>query len=126
MVKKILFYDIKYPDLQQNSDIPVGGATVQLHSWIKGFSSVGWKIGVLVPQKTKKSLDSKVQFIETFDLNFGIPKIRYFFYKIPKLFFAIKRYKPDYLYHGLPGPESMLLLLICKILRIKFYFTYFK
>jgi glycosyltransferase involved in cell wall biosynthesis len=117
---RILFYDFNYPELQKDSDYPVGGATVQLHSWIKGFVHEGWDVGVLVSKNAQQSNDSSVIFVETYDQNYGIPKLRYLYYRIPKIFSAIKEFKPDYLYHGLPSFMSAILLVICRLLEIKF------
>ena len=117
---RILFFDFNYPELQRDSNFPVGGATVELHSWIKGFIHEGWEVGVLVSKYSEGSLDKSVRFIETYDQNYGIPKLRSLYYRIPKLYSAIEKFNPDYLYHGVTSSTSAILALISKILKIKF------
>jgi glycosyltransferase involved in cell wall biosynthesis len=119
-MSKILFFDYNYPELQKDSDYPVGGATVQLHSWIKGFVNEGWEVGILVPKYSEESINKSVKFIETYDQKYGIPKLRWLYYRLPKLFLAIKWNKPDFIYQGVPGRISLILFIFSKLLKIKF------
>lgn len=120
MKKKILFFDFTLPYLLIDSDFPVGGAAVQLSNWISGFLQYGYKIGILVPKGSPESPNSEIQYVETYNLNYGIRKLRLLYYQIPNIYKAIKGFEPNYLYHGVPGITSFFLAIICRRLNIKF------
>jgi glycosyltransferase involved in cell wall biosynthesis len=119
IMPRILFYDFNYPELQLDSDYPVGGATVQLHSWLKGFVDKEWDVGVAVPEESGESLDKKITFIHVYKQNYGIAKLRWLYYRIPRLMSSIKKYNPDFIYNVVPSRISIILFFICKILKIK-------
>jgi len=121
-MNKILFFDFNLPYLLSDSDLPVGGATIQAQKWIAGLSAAGQEIGVLVDGFTNYPTNGDIDFVKTFDLKKGIPVLNWIYYRYPKLNQAIKAYQPDYIYHAGAGFTSWVLATIAKRNNIKFIY----
>lgn len=114
---KIIVFDYNLPLLFTNLDTQTGGVAVELFHWIKVFDQIGLKIGILTSKGFKNNLIKKnnFTFIEAFDKNGGIPKLR-FLYRLPKLFFAIKKFNPDFIVQEGAIKDIGLLAIVAKLL----------
>ncbi|MHA1341453.1 MAG: glycosyltransferase family 4 protein [Promethearchaeota archaeon] len=121
---KLLFFDFSLPYLIKDSDYPVGGATVEWYAWIKGFIENDVQIGVLTWKGANYFIQRLIKFdlIETYNLNEGIPKLRWIYRRLPSLIRAIKRYNPNFLIQECAGLYTGIMGLISK--RYKFPFIY--
>ena len=111
------------PYLIKDADYPVGGATVEWYSWIKGFEANNCEVGVLTWKGAEKYVENNkiINLIETFDPKAGIRKLRWpHRYRI--LFKAVKRFKPDYIIQGCAGFETGIMAHIGKKLNIPFIY----
>jgi glycosyltransferase involved in cell wall biosynthesis len=120
---KIAFFDDNLPHLLLGDDFPVGGATVQLLNWIKGFQAIGWE--VIIVSVSKRSFADKFHLFSipikfSYDLSKGRRIIRWFYYRIPKIIKSIKDVDADFYYHGVPSAYSFIISLGCIIYRKKF------
>src|SRR3972149_10864872 len=94
---KILFIDFDIPHLLKDDDFPVGGVANEWIAWIEGMKQTGNKVGVLTWKGGKKFINKDLDFdiIESYDPNYGIPILRFFYYTFPKFLLAVKNYQPD-------------------------------
>lgn len=123
-MSRLLVFDTNLHYLVRDADYPVGGATVQLLAWIKGLTAVKQQVGVLTHKGSTAEIHHRLDFdfIETYCPDVGIPKLRWLYYRYPRLWGAIKRYSPDYIYYCLPGTTTGILAHIARRLRIPFFF----
>ena len=96
---KVLIYDWNMPYYLKDSDYPVGGATVELYAWIMGFLENGCETGLLTWEGASNHIGREQRFtiVEGYNNEKGLKGIRYFNYRLPILFHALKKYKPDIL-----------------------------
>jgi glycosyltransferase involved in cell wall biosynthesis len=122
--KKILLTDYTISYLYSDLDEYPGGAAVEWYHWIKGFNENNVRVGVLTLKGASKYITQKLDFdlIETWDVNKGIPKLRFFYNMLPSFYRAIKKYNPDYLVLETSRRETIILAVISKILRKKFIY----
>jgi glycosyltransferase involved in cell wall biosynthesis len=123
---KILIYSPNLPFLFRDSSIPIGGITVELYEWIKGFKKNGHQVGILTWENSLKFIgpgnyDNDLDFIEGFELrknkSVGIKKKSFI-----KAIRAINKYKPDLII--LEGTIDLLYFFtfISLLLNIKFVY----
>jgi glycosyltransferase involved in cell wall biosynthesis len=119
---KFLFFDLKLPALLKDSQEIVGGAAVQWKSWIKGFVENGHQFGLLTWKGAIKYIEKKVNIdiVESYDPNYGINKLRIFYYQIPQLYLAVKRYNPDFVIQASATVHTVMLMIVSKMLGIPF------
>ena len=121
---KLLYYDFNMPDLIKGKDHSGGGATVEWYAWIKGFVANGHRVGVLTSKGAKnyvgKALDCDI--VETYDLNEGIPKMRWIHKRYPALLSAVQEYKPDFLVQECAGYYTGIMAHIGKRVNIPFIY----
>jgi len=121
--KKIIIYNFEVPYLLNDIDYPVGGAAVDCANWLWGFNEAEYDIS-LMTWKGSVNYISKPSFniIETYNLDTGIRKMRFLFYRIPVLFMVIRKNKPDYLIQKCAGVNTGILSIICRILGVNFVY----
>jgi|GEM_PF-1288645 len=121
---KLLYLDFNLPYLIKDMDYPVGGAAVEWYAWIKGFVSNNHGVGLLTFKGAKRYINKELSFdiVETYGIDEGIPKLRLFYKRIPAIFLAVQRYKPDYLIQECAGFETGLMAFIAKVLGIPFVY----
>ncbi len=121
---KILYFDLNMPYLLKDACYPVGGATVQWYSWIKGFAANSCRVGVLTwtGAKAYVGYNDLVEIIECFDFDRYEGKIDWISKIIPALSSAIKRYGPDIVVQGVAGTVTGALAFVCKMLEIPFIY----
>ena len=119
---KFLYFSFEMPALLRDTQEITGGSAVQWLSWVDGFLSNGHEFGLLTYEGAKEYINKKLDFdvVESYDPDYGIKKLRLFYYFIPKLYQAVKRYNPDFIIQSSPSQHILPLLLISKILRIPF------
>ena len=122
MGKKLLYQSFEIINLFKNKNVPVGGAAVEWYSWSQAFKKIGCDFGLLTWKGAKKSIkkDVNIDFVESYDLNKGIPKIRLFTYRIPSFYKAIKKYNPDFVLQGCATENTGILAFLSKLLRKPF------
>ncbi len=124
---KILYYDLNMPYLLKDTEYPIGGATVQWFSWIKGFVANNHQVGVLTWAGAesyigKSELIDMIDIVEAFNIDDYKTKIDWIIKLIPSLAIAVKRYNPDIVVQGCAGTITGSLGLVCRILRIPFVY----
>jgi glycosyltransferase involved in cell wall biosynthesis len=119
---KLLYYNIELPYVLKDSEATAGGAAIEWKSWIRGFTNSGHEFGILTWKGARKYINKKldIDIVESYDPDYGIRKIRLLYHKLPKLFFAVKKYNPDYLIQGSAQQYTGILMIISKLLGIKF------
>jgi len=120
---KLLYYDFKMPYLIKDADYPIGGATVEWYSWIKGFEENNCEVGVLTWKGSKNYCEnSDIKFIESYYPNQGIRKLRWLYYRIPILYKAIKQYKPDVIIQECAGSDTGIMAFMATIIGVPFIY----
>jgi len=119
---RILFHDFDIPFLWKDAAHPIGGAAVELQVWLEGLSYHECQLGVLTFKTAKGyyQLSKKPDFdiIETYHVDKGLPFIRWIYYRIPLLYRATKRWKPNCIVKEVAGLSTGIIALICSILGI--------
>ena len=121
---KILFFDLTLQFLFSDLEKIVGGAAHQQYSWIYGLSRCDWVSGVLVfsDNKITKRKNKHVEFLNIYNSNKGIKKIRILYYRIPKIICAIKKFQPTYIYQACAGFETGLAAILALFFNIPFIY----
>jgi glycosyltransferase involved in cell wall biosynthesis len=121
---KLLFLDFQIPFLLKNDNYPVGGACVRQLALVKGLVSLGHEVGILTWRGSKQYVGKELDFdlVESYSLNVGIRKFRYFYYQFPAQFKAVKYYKPDFIFQKGAGSITGTMALIAKSLKIPFVY----
>lgn len=121
---KLLYLDFNLPYLLKDADYPVGGATVEWFAWIKGLIQNNCQVGVLTWKGSKEYINKLIEFdiVETYDLNDGIPKLRWIYKRYPSLVKAIRAYNPDYLIQECAGYATGIMAHIGNKLNIPFIY----
>ena len=119
---RFLFFSFEILPLLSDKQEITGGASVQWKSWIKGFRDNGHEFGLLTFEGAKENINKNLNFdiVECYNPNYGINKLRTFYYQIPRLYKAIKQYDPDYLIQTSASGYIWKLIIIAKFLRIPF------
>ena len=119
---KFLFFNFILPQLLKEERKISGGAAVEWRTWIHGFLANEHQFGVLTWSGVANTISKKLEFdiVESFQPKKGKRWLRVFYYQIPGLFKAIRKYNPDYLIQTSPSIYGVVLLLISKVLGIKF------
>ncbi len=120
---KILVYAPALPYLIKDDIKPIGGITVELYEWIKGFQKNTNQVGILTWENSLKYIDSKINidFVEGFKLrenkSIGLKKKSFI-----KAITSIYKYKPDLII--LEGTIDLLYFFsfISRLLNIKFVY----
>lgn len=117
---KILFYVFNLPYLIQDNGKPVGGATVQIYSWLNGLKEINNKAAILTFKGASQLIGEQNIFdvVETYNKSEGLPLLKWITARIPSIISGIKKYKPDYLIRFGAGFESGLAAILGKILKI--------
>ena len=120
---KLLYYDFHMPYLVKDGNYPVGGATVEWYSWIKGLEANNCEVGVLTWRGANNYVgyNDSINFIETYDPNAWFRKLRWL-YRFRILFKAVKKFNPDYLMQECAGFETGIMAYIGKKLSIPFIY----
>ena len=111
------------PYLVKDTDYPVGGATVEWYSWIKGLEENNCEVGVLTWKGANKYVgnNDEINFVETYNPNAGIRKFRWL-YRFRILYKTVKRFNPDYIIQECAGFETGIMAYIGKKLNIPFIY----
>jgi glycosyltransferase involved in cell wall biosynthesis len=119
---KVLIYDWNMPYYIKDSRFPVGGATVELYAWSDGFITNGVETGILTWAGANDYIgqNSRFNIIEGYYKDKGLRGVRYFLYRLPKLFNTLRNYKPNFLFQECFSDIVLPLVLFSKILGIKF------
>jgi glycosyltransferase involved in cell wall biosynthesis len=115
---KILYFDLQLPYLLIGSEKSVGGAAVEWLTWLKAFNKIGCDSALLTWQGAKEQIKNNVEFeiIESYNLNKGIPKLRFLTYQLPMLILSIKKFNPDYIIQECANRFTGILALVTKLL----------
>lgn len=120
---KFFFYDFDILHLLSKDQRTLsGGAAVQSYVWIQGLTSLDHKVYIPTYSDDKQVVNNvkNVEIIPIYNKNRGVKKIRIVYYRLPSLFLALKRIKPDYVYQSIPSWMSFFMAIFCRILKIKF------
>ncbi len=107
---KLLFYDFQIPDLLKNAGDATGGAAVRQNAIAQGIIKHGHQVGMLTWEGAKEFIGKPLDFdlVESYDEKKGIRMLRFFYYRFPALYRAVKKYKPDFLFHkGSDSPTGV-------------------
>jgi glycosyltransferase involved in cell wall biosynthesis len=119
---KILFIQSDIIEIIVENGKPRGGAVVESLVWMKALNELGIEVQLLRNIGDSRKIMDKFNWvipIETFDPNKGVKWLRWIYYRFPRIFFALKKSKADFIYESIPTWNSFFIGLICKALRIK-------
>jgi len=119
---RLLYQSFEIINLLKNADVPVGGAAVEWFTWLNAFKEIGCDVGLLTWKGASKIVlkEYNFDFVESYELDKGLPKIRMFTYRIPNFYKAVKKYNPDFILQGCATINTGILAFIAKILRKPF------
>ena len=91
-MKKILFIGYELPYLLNGTDYPVGGYIHRIKKIIASLFESNCDVKVITWKNNNIDLliDQRFQFIQAFDPNCGIKKIRWIYYRLPRIISSIK------------------------------------
>lgn len=114
--------DFAIPHLLAQDDVVVGGATVQLLSWLKGLTAIGCHAGVLVAAGARSRTPGRTPFelVESFDPARGLRKARWLYYRYPRLLRAAREFEPDVIIQHVAGSATGIMARAAKHLRKPF------
>jgi glycosyltransferase involved in cell wall biosynthesis len=121
---KLLFYDFQIPDLLKNAGDATGGAAVRQNAIAQGIIKQGHRVGVLTWKGAKDYIGKPVKFdlVESYIEKKGIRGIRFFYYRLPALYKAVKSYSPDFLLHKGSDSPTGVVAFLGALLKIRFVF----
>ncbi|MGY6275975.1 glycosyltransferase family 4 protein [Methylomonas sp. MgM2] len=121
---KIAFIDFRIPEIIRNENTAIGGWPVELLNWITGLELNYIDIYLLTDEQSANEKHStSFKMVGAYDQKYkGIKYIKYIYYIMPKLFFCIKRLKPDIFIQGCASLDTGLISLICKLLNVPFLY----
>lgn len=123
---RFLFYDDKLINLMMQDEKPCGGAAVQTYGWIRGLLEEGQEVYVMtdIPVGRDKGLLKEecrnIELVPMYERKRGVRWLRWLYYRLPYTYKKMKAVKPDYLYVSIPAWTSLLMGLLCRLLKIKF------
>ena len=119
-MKKIILYDSNYYEYILKKNLKVGGATVELHSWIHGLIENDYDVAVFSNNVPENSIN-----IDGIDF-FNVKKVTNSYKKVTMTYFnlykKIKDIKPDYVFQECAGTITGILSNICYRLGIPFIY----
>lgn len=111
MKKKILFYSDNILNLLYDINLPLGGSVKQTYAWGHILEKVGFDVQFIGGFNSEKyTLDDKRALV-AFNPDKGIPKLRFFYKKLPSLINALRNSDAHYVYFSTPGPFVGILIL---------------
>jgi glycosyltransferase involved in cell wall biosynthesis len=122
-MSKFLFLDDKIINILRLTDQPSGGAAVQTYGWVRGLSEIDQDVVVLTNLKANETLKEEcknIKLIPLYNKNKGMRWLRWVYYRLPYLYSEIKKTKPDFLYQSVPGWQSFIIGIICRVLHVKY------
>ncbi len=121
---KFLFLDFEIPYLLKETHNLIGGACVRVHAFSKGLTELGHKVGVLTWKGANAFVNSKseLELVETYSVNGGIRKLRWFYLRFPSLLLKTKSFNPDFVICKSPSSSLGIMAIICLFLRVKLVF----
>ena len=119
-----VYIDFDIPKLLADNSHPAGGTAFEWTNWINGFLHLNQNISLISYEGIDENIkvNSKFKIIESYSPTKGIPKIRLFYYQIPKLYKAIKKAEAHFLFQQNAGILSGVTSIICKYLRVPFVY----
>ncbi|MFC3069202.1 glycosyltransferase family 4 protein [Phenylobacterium soli] len=119
---RVLFSDLTLPYLLKDAEYPVGGWAVQLRQLAIALREAGHEVGVLTWAGANAFVgpQSEVQLLETYDRNRGIRKLRFFYYFLPSMIAAARRFRPDVVVQSCASTETGTMAFIASLLGVPF------
>lgn len=119
---KIIYFDIQLPNLLSNKNQPFGGAAVEWFVWLNSFVKLKNDAALLTWKGAKDIIKkpTKFEIIESYHSHKGIPKLRLLTYRLPMLFFSIKKYNPHYIVQECANEFTGIFAFIAKLLNKTF------
>jgi glycosyltransferase involved in cell wall biosynthesis len=121
-MSKFLFFETQTMELLATQGKPSGGAAVQTLVWMEGLHQNGHKIFQAKLENDKRVIREayrKFDLVPLYHKNKGMRIVRWASYRLPKIFFAFSRVKPDFVYESIPFWGSYWISIFCKLLGIK-------
>jgi glycosyltransferase involved in cell wall biosynthesis len=119
---KFLFTQYQNVELIVENGNPIGGAVVETMVWVKALHELGHKIIQFQVENDQRKQIPEYKWIEllpVYHLSKGIRWLRWGFYRFPKIYAALKKSNPDFLYESIPSWSSFYVAFFCKLLGIK-------
>lgn len=119
---KIFFTQFQNAELVVENGNPLGGSVVQTMVWMRAFHQLGHEIYLAQLGEDKRKLKKGFNWVNLVPIYNSMKfkkKLVWFSYRFPKMFFALKKIKPDYVYSSIPTWKVFFIGIICKILNIK-------
>lgn len=103
MNKSITLYDDYVLYLHSKMQFPAGGAATQTLNWYKSLKKVGVEVKLYGAHPNPSYFANDEDIIIAYNPTFGIRKLRYFYYKLPKLILNTLKLKSTHIYFSVPG-----------------------
>ncbi len=119
---KLLFYDFQIPDLLKNAGDATGGAAVRQNAIAHGIIKHGHEVGMLTWEGAGEFIGKPLDFdlVESYNEKKGVRMLRFFYYRFPALYRAVKKYQPDFLFHKGSDSPTGVVAFIGQLLNIPF------
>jgi glycosyltransferase involved in cell wall biosynthesis len=121
-LKKIFFLEKFIIELLVENGKPTGGASVQSLVWMKALKELNNEIYLANLEEDDRKIKKEFGWVNVVPLYHSKrfkKRLVWFTYRFPKIFLALKKIKPHYLYTSMPNWTSFYIGIICKILKIK-------
>lgn len=119
---RILFYNFSIPLLLSKDSEFEGGIAVELLNWMNAFRELNHEVALLTWKGAKDIIKSEVNFeiIESYNPDYGIPKLRMLYVHIPSVIRDIRKYKPDLIIQGGANLHCVIMGISSRITKKKF------
>lgn len=119
---KYFFIQHQNVEIITENGAPRGGSVVETLVWMKALNALGNTILQAIYEEDQRVLKKEFNWIElvpTYDSKKFKKTLVWYTYRLPKLFLALKKSKPDVVYTSIPQWHTFYLGLMCKYLGIK-------
>jgi glycosyltransferase involved in cell wall biosynthesis len=119
---KFFFTQVHNVESVVENGYPLGGSVVQTLVWMKALHELGHEVYLAKFEEDDRSLLPEflwVNLVPIYHSGKFKKRLVWFFYRFPKIYFAVKQVKPDYLFTSIPNWKGLFLGLISRLLGIK-------
>jgi glycosyltransferase involved in cell wall biosynthesis len=121
-MSKFFFIESSVKGLIVKEEVVGGGAAVQTLVWMNALKHQGHQVFLANFENDNRELKDayrNLRLINTYDTEKGVRWLRWVYYRYPRIYKALKKCKPDFLYESIPFWGSFMHSFICRSLGIK-------
>jgi glycosyltransferase involved in cell wall biosynthesis len=119
---KYFFVQHQNVEIIVENGAPRGGSVVETLVWMKALNSLGNSVLQAKYEEDQRVLKKEFDWVElvpTYNSRKFKKTLVWYTYRLPKIFLALKKSKPDVVYTSIPQWHTFYLGLMCKFLGIK-------